>query len=296
VTAASTSIVLNSVSGLPTSVPFKVVLEPGQPAEEIVKVTAVAATTLAVVRGWDGTSATTHGAGTSVRHMMTAEDLSLSRAHEDSTTAHGATGAVVGATNAQTLSNKDLSSGTNTFPTALVTLTGAQSLTNKNLTDATNVFPASLATLTGAQTLTNKTLTSPVVNGMTGDTATFSGNITSANLTSLSSSVSTNTTNITSLGNAAVTQATGSAKRMHIVTGLDGTTDSSGYATFNHGAPFTPRVVQAVVGSNAAHLGYVISVGNISSTQVKVRFGNWSAGGTLNTLALNSNIALVCWE
>ena len=36
-----------------------------------------------------------------------------------------------------TLTNKDLSSGTNTFPTSLVTLTGTQALTNKTLTGYT---------------------------------------------------------------------------------------------------------------------------------------------------------------
>jgi hypothetical protein len=39
-----------------------------------------------------------------------------------------------------------------------VTLAGAQTLTNKNLTSGTNTFPTSLATLTGTQTLTNKTI------------------------------------------------------------------------------------------------------------------------------------------
>jgi hypothetical protein len=42
-------------------------------------------------------------------------------------------------------------------------LTTAQTLTNKNLTSGTNTFPSTLATLTGAQTLTNKTLTAPLI-------------------------------------------------------------------------------------------------------------------------------------
>ena len=47
----------------------------------------------------------------------------------------------------------------------VATLTGSQTLTNKDLTSGTNTFPSSLATLTGAETLTNKTLTSPTVSG-----------------------------------------------------------------------------------------------------------------------------------
>ena len=42
--------------------------------------------------------------------------------------------------------------------------TTAQVLTNKDLTSGTNTFPSTLATLTGAETLTNKSLTSPKIN------------------------------------------------------------------------------------------------------------------------------------
>lgn len=53
-------------------------------------------------------------------------------------------------------------------------LTTAQTLTNKNLTSGTNTFPTSLATLTGTQTLTNKTLTSPAIDiGVNPKTAAY---------------------------------------------------------------------------------------------------------------------------
>jgi hypothetical protein len=52
-------------------------------------------------------------------------------------------------------------------------LTTAQVLTNKDLTSGTNTFPTSLATLTDTQTLTNKTLTSPLINlGINAQTGT----------------------------------------------------------------------------------------------------------------------------
>lgn len=133
VNPSATILVLNTVTGLPSSVPFKVVVDAGQPSEEIVKVTAVAGTSLTVVRGWDGTGATSHAAGAAIRHMLTAEDLTLSRAHEDSSVAHGASGAVVGTTNAQTLSNKNLANGTNTFPASFATLSGAEVFSNKTI-------------------------------------------------------------------------------------------------------------------------------------------------------------------
>jgi hypothetical protein len=56
----------------------------------------------------------------------------------------------------------------------VTTLTGSQTLTNKDLTAGTNTFPSSLATLTGSQTLTNKTLTSPKWNiGINAKTAAY---------------------------------------------------------------------------------------------------------------------------
>ena len=60
----------------------------------------------------------------------------------------------------QTLTNKNLTSATNTFPSTLLTTTDAQTVTNKNLTSATNTFPSTLLSTTGTQTVTNKNLTS----------------------------------------------------------------------------------------------------------------------------------------
>jgi hypothetical protein len=61
--------------------------------------------------------------------------------------------------------------------TVTTDLSTAQTLSNKNLTSGTNTFPSSLATLTGTETLTNKTLTDPkvdlAINAQTGTTYTF---------------------------------------------------------------------------------------------------------------------------
>jgi hypothetical protein len=57
---------------------------------------------------------------------------------------------------------------------AIVGTTDTQALTNKTLTDATNSFPTSLVTLTGTQTLTNKRITKRVLSAAsyTTDTGT----------------------------------------------------------------------------------------------------------------------------
>src|SRR5574340_128550 len=163
-TSTATSIPLNSVTGLPGALPYKVVLEPGTASEEIVKVTGIAGLSLTVTRGWDGTSAVAHASGAAARHMLTAEDLTLSRTHEAATAAHGTVGNVVGTSDTQALTNKDLSGAGNVFPASLATLTGAQALTNKDLTGAGNTFPTTLLTTTGTQTVTNKDLSSSTNN------------------------------------------------------------------------------------------------------------------------------------
>lgn len=86
-------------------------------------------------------------------------------------------------------------------------------------------------------------------------------------------------------------------KRVHVAVGLTGTTDGAGYCTFNHGAPFTPRVCQVVIIKNAFSLGYVISHDTPTATTVQARFGSWSATTTLNSQALGAGaIAIISWE
>lgn len=195
-TNTATTMSVDTVAGLPGARPFKLVLDPGLPGEEIVKVTDISGTTLTVVRGWDGTPAQSHGNLAEVRHMVTAEDLRLAREHESaSDDVHGVLGKVVGTNDQQTLTNKDLSSSTNAFPAELardvevasavashaaltkshgvngviVGTTDTQTLTNKTLSGASNTFSGipktAIGGLTGSmvdtdseQTLTTKTL------------------------------------------------------------------------------------------------------------------------------------------
>lgn len=88
-------------------------------------------------------------------------------------------------------------------------LSTAQTLTNKNLTSGTNTFPSSLATLTGAETLTNKTLTAPVINlalnAQTGTTYTFVAGdngklVTASNASAQTYSIPTNATTAFPIG------------------------------------------------------------------------------------------------
>ena len=159
---------------------FTVVIDPDTALEEIVDVSAVSTNTLTIVRGVDGSTGQAHSAGAVVRHMAIGRDYREANTHIEATTGHGATGAVVGTTNTQTLTNKTIDTASNTI-TGAVTLTGTQTLTNKTLTSPTLTTPALGTPASG--TLTNTT-GFPTANlaGLGTGVATFLATPSSANL------------------------------------------------------------------------------------------------------------------
>lgn len=110
INGTATSFVVSAVAGLP-SLPFLATIDRGTASAEQILVTAIVGTTLTVTRNDNGLGAFSHAAGAALEHTANARDFSEANTHVNASSGvHGLSGAVVGTTDTQTLSNKTLSS------------------------------------------------------------------------------------------------------------------------------------------------------------------------------------------
>ena len=161
ITNSSISMVVGGTVGYP-SVPFILAVDYNAASEELVTVTNISGTTLTITRGYNGTTPVAHSTGAAIRHVITAQDLTDAQNHYDlalSSGAHGVTGALATFVGSPTSANLKSLITDETGSGSLVFANGP-TLTNADLTSATNSFPSSLGnTLTvNAQTGTTYTL------------------------------------------------------------------------------------------------------------------------------------------
>ena len=271
---------------------YTVVIDPDTALEEIVDVSNyTSGNTITIARGRDGSTAVAHSAGAIVRHMVIGRDLQEANDHIEATTGHGATGAVVGTTNTQTLTNKTLTSPTITTPIISSLTLGDGNIVFEGATadafettltvadptaDRTVTIPDATTTLVGTdttQTLTNKTLTSPTITGTGTIAGTFTGNLT-GNVTGSSGSTTGNAATATALATARTFQLTGDVEASGVT--FDGTGNVSLTTVIGTGA-----IVNADINASAA-----IDKTKISGTAVTVA----DTGTVTSTMIANGTI------
>jgi hypothetical protein len=113
INASTTTVVVASLSGYPTSFPFPATMGMGTTSAEQITVISTVGTTLTVTRNANGQGAFSHPAGEIFNHTANAVEYDEANAHVNASTGvHGITGAVVGTTDTQTLSNKTFANTT----------------------------------------------------------------------------------------------------------------------------------------------------------------------------------------
>ena len=138
---------------------FTLALDPDTQNEEIVFATAVASDTFTITRGQAGSSAVTHAAGATVKHVLTGDDLTWFESNTTPVPSWGISGSSSGVT---TLVATAVASGTLTLPAVtdtIVSLTATQTLTNKTLTSPTVTGGTFTSSTLSGPTITNPTLT-----------------------------------------------------------------------------------------------------------------------------------------
>ena len=150
VDALSTSIEVDQAASFPSQRPYTLIIDPDGVLEEVVEVTDAVGTTLTVVRGVDGSTASPHSAGAIVYHGVSARDHQEANAHINGTTnVHGVSGGLVGTAGDQSIA------GVKTFTGQLKTTAGDVVATGGDQTiGGVKTFSGGLKTTAGGDVMT----------------------------------------------------------------------------------------------------------------------------------------------
>lgn len=234
---------------------FTIAIDPDTASEEIIFVRGTSGNQLTgLVRGQAGTSATTHSAGATVKHVLTSSDLDYYTSGVDN---------ALTAAGTATLSNKAISLASNT-------VTGTVAEFNTALTDG------NFATIAGSETLTNKTLTSPVLTTPSISNINAKGDILVG--------TADNTLGVLSAGTNGYFLQTDSAQ----ATGLKWATTAAPTYTWSD---YTPVITQSGTVTATVTWAKYVDVGNIRFIDVSLAITGSGSGSNVVTVSIPSSAA-----
>ena len=276
INSSVTSFSVASLAGFPATFPYSVTLGLGTASAEQILVTGAVGTTVTVTRNSNGQGAFSHPTGETFDHTAVALDYQEANAHVNASTGvHGATGAVVGTTDSQTLTNKTLTAPTVNDPSL-----------NKSGQPIT--LPAGPETLVGrasTDTLTNKTLTSPAINGGVLDAASTLGGVSGTVLATMPRGRMTSGSRTSNLALVLNTEA-----MVGSISDLSFTVVSGRRYKFTVAVEFTNSAANSIIGVNVRDGG-----GSAPTTSSTVLVGS-SVTASNGTPVLNNNRATLVWE
>ena len=252
VSAGDVNLIVLAVTDYPANFPFTLILDRDTLDEEVVQASAATATTFTVTRGVDGTSAVSHAAGATVEHGTSARDFREADQHRSSSeNVHGIGlgSAVVGTTDAQTLSNKTLGNAlaAGGFKiTGLADPTLAQDAATKNWSETSMTAQVAIATTQAG-----------IATTQAGNAATSaSGASTSAGTATTQAGIATTQAGIATTGGSTATTQAGIA-----------TTQASNASTSASTATTQADISTTQAGISTTQAGISTTQAGISTTQ-----------------------------
>lgn len=268
ITSTSSTMSVGATTGWPNQFPFTLAVDYSTGAEELVDVTNVVGTTVYISRGIDGTSAQSHALGALIRHVITARDIREAEQHIAlSSGVHGITGNVVGDSDTQTLTNKNLTGPT---ITGLSNPTNSGDAANKSYVDAILGSATSAASSAAA--------------------ASASASSASGSASSASTSAGTATTQASAAANSATSASNSANSATNSASSASG---SAGTATTQAGIAQTQAGIATTQATNASNSATAAASSAASASNSATSASNSATSASGSASSASSSLASV---